>query len=91
MATLLPDESVTRAQLQGYRVFIYSHDHPHPAHVHLGKRKRISDWDLASMQCVDPDGFSKSEIAEQRKLLRKHGDRIWRNWHAHWQAQGPPG
>src|ERR1700722_121063 len=39
MATLLPNSSVSRQKLKGYRVFVFSHDHPLPAHIHFGKRR----------------------------------------------------
>ena len=87
MANLLPDTRITRAQLKGYRIFLFSHDHPHPPHVHFGKRKRVSAWDLTSVECRDEDGFSSREIAEQRTLLIRYEDAIWRNWYAHWKNQ----
>src|SRR5450432_4159450 len=87
MATLLPDAQITRTQLKGYRVFLFSQDHPHPPHVHFGERQRISAWDLTSRACRDEDGFSSREIAEQRTLLVTYADAIWRNWNAYWQAQ----
>ena len=70
MATLLPDDRVSRDDLKGHRIFIYSHDHPHPPHVHVGKADRVSDWRLDPLTCLDRDGFSASEIKDQRKLLR---------------------
>ena len=87
MATFLPDATITRTQMKGYRVFLYSHDHPHPPHVHFGKHRRVSAWDLSLLECRDEDGFSSSEIAKQRRLLKKHVDAIWRNWNEHWKKQ----
>jgi hypothetical protein len=62
MATLLPNDEVSREDLRGYRIFIWSHDHPHPPHVHFRKGKQVSSWDLESGTCVDEDGFSSSDI-----------------------------
>jgi hypothetical protein len=87
MATLLPNTEVKRDALKGYRIFIFSHDHPHPPHVHFGKGKRVSSWDLATGAAIEEDGFSSSEIREQRTILTKFRDPIWRAWHAHWQRQ----
>lgn len=92
MATLLPNDDVSRTALRGYRIFIYSHDHPHPPHVHFGKRRRVSAWDLTTRTCRDEDGFSSREIAEQRTLLETYADAIWNSWNAHWQGrQGDAG
>jgi hypothetical protein len=87
VATLLPNDEVTRSAVQGYRVFIFSHDHPHPPHVHFGKGRRYSSWDLVTGQCQDEGGFSAAEIRRQRKILTEHRDAIWRSWHEHWQRQ----
>jgi|ERR1041384_1043546 hypothetical protein len=87
VATLLPNDEVPRHALQGYRIFIFSHDHPHPPHIHIGKRRRFSSWDLTTAVCMDDDGFSSSEIREQRTILLTHRDAIWRSWHEHWQRQ----
>jgi hypothetical protein len=73
--------------LKGYRIFIFSHDHPHPPHVHFGKRKRVSSWDLTLKICHEEDGFSATEIREQRRMLIDLQDAIWRSWHEHWQRQ----
>jgi hypothetical protein len=87
MATLLPNDEVTRDALKGYRIFIFSHDHPHPAHVHVGKGKRFSSWDLVTLLCTDEDGFSSAEIRDQRTILTEHRAAVWRSWHEHWQRQ----
>lgn len=87
MPTLLPNDEVTREQVLGYRIFIWAHDHPHPPHVHFGKRRRASSWDLTTRRCVDPDGFSASEVREQGRILATYLDAILRSWHAHWQRQ----
>jgi hypothetical protein len=91
MATLLPNDEVPQQDLQGYRIFIFSHDHPHPPHVHFGKGKRFSSWDLNSGFCRDEDGFSSSEIRNQHTILTEFRDAIWRSWHAHWQRQNRGG
>ncbi len=87
MATLLPDENVSRDDAKGHRIFIYSHDHPHPPHVHVGKGTRVSEWRLETMTCIDADGFSAPEIKGQRKILLEHRESIWERWHVHWQNQ----
>lgn len=74
--------------MRGYRVFLWSHDHPVPPHVHVGKRERVSDWRLESLECVDPDGFSAVEISEQRRLLRRYRDTILVKWKEHWRRYG---
>lgn|GEM_PF-6836774 len=53
MATLLPNIEVSKSDLKGYRIFIFSHDHPHPPHVHIGKGKRYSSWHLVTLLCED--------------------------------------
>lgn len=85
MATLLPDANITREHLKGYRVFLFSHDHPHPAHIHFGKGTRVSAWDLTLQICRDRDGFSSTEIAEQRRLLKTFAEAILRSWNEHWK------
>jgi hypothetical protein len=85
MATLLPNDDVSAAQLHGYRIFIYSHDHPHPPHVHVRRGRQVSSWDLATLECVAEDGFSSSDIRLQRTILTEHRDAVLRSWNAHWQ------
>lgn len=87
MATLLPNSRITRRQLRGYRVFIFSHDHPHPPYVHFGKRRRYSSWDLILLQCIDRDGFSASDISVQEALLIEFREAILESWHEHWRNQ----
>lgn len=87
MATLLPNEAVTASALRGCRIFIFSHDHPHPPHIHIGKKRRTSKWELAALECIDPDGFSSSELRTQRKMLETWQLEIWRAWNAYWEAQ----
>lgn len=87
MATLLPDDKITREDLHGYRVFIWSHDHPIPPHVHLGRMNRVSSWNLQTQTCEDEDGFSPSELRQQRTILQRFADQIWERWHDHWQRQ----
>ena len=87
MPTLLPNDEVSREDLRGYRIFIWSHDHPHPPHVHFRKGKQVSSWDLDSQHCVDEDGFSSSDIRDQAKILTDRRDAILRSWNAHWQRQ----
>lgn len=87
MATLLPNDEVSRDALKGYRIFIFSHDHPHPPHVHFGKGRRVSSWDLVTATCQGNDGFSSSELRDQGRILVEHRDAVWRSWHAHWEQQ----
>jgi hypothetical protein len=87
MPTLLPNDEVTEADLQGYRIFIYAHDHPHPPHVHFRKGSKASAWEFAALTCRDKGGFSAAELKVQRKLFTKYHDAIWRAWHDHWQRQ----
>jgi hypothetical protein len=87
VATLLPNDEVTRSALHGYRVFIFSHDHPHPPHVHFGKGRRYSSWDLVTIECHNESEFSSVDIREQRRILIEYRDAIWRSWHEHWQRQ----
>ena len=89
MATLLPNRSVSSHDLLGYRVFIWSHDHPIPPHVHLGKQQRYSSWDLVALECVTPDGFDRSELRDQKRLLTQYKDAILAAWHEHWETHGP--
>jgi hypothetical protein len=91
VATLLPNDEVPPPRLQGYRVFLFSHDHPHPPHVHFGKGRRFSSWDIQTLVCRDADGFSSSELRMQRKLLVELLDPILRSWHEHWQRQQAAG
>ena len=87
MATLLPNDEVRASALHEYRIFIFSHDHPHPPHIHVGKKGRTSKWDLATLECIYPDGFSSSELRTQRKMMETWQLEIWRAWNAYWEAQ----
>lgn len=87
MATLLPNAEVTSSELRGYRIFIFSQDHPHPPHVHVGKGKRFSSWNLTSVWCADPDGFSSQELRVQRTIISENIEAIWRTWNDYWQRQ----
>jgi hypothetical protein len=90
MATLLPNANVSRHNLKGYRIFVFSHDHPHPAHIHFGKGRRFSGWDFQRTECIDAGDFSTSELAVQRSLLIQYGDEILRSWNEHWRRQNIP-
>jgi hypothetical protein len=87
MATLLPNRRVPVSELQGYRIFIFSHDHPHPPHIHVGKKGRTSKWHLVTLECTSPDGFSSPELRVQRKILLTKRLEIWRAWDAYWKDQ----
>jgi len=91
MATLLPNEEASAADLHGYRIFIFSHDHPHPPHVHVRKGKRFSSWELTPLRCVNRGSFSAWEIKIQSKILTEHLAAIWRSWNAHWERQNAAG
>ena len=86
MAVLLPNDEVSREQLRGYRIFVWSQDHEHPPHVHVRKGRDYSTWDLRSLKCTESGGFSSSELRSQRKILQEFRDPIARSWHAHWKA-----
>ncbi|HEX8325723.1 MAG TPA: DUF4160 domain-containing protein [Tepidisphaeraceae bacterium] len=88
MATLLPNTRVSAHALLGYRIFIWSHDHPIPPHVHFGKQDRVSSWDIQTLECTAPDGFDRSELRDQKRLLTKYQDAILDAWHEHWKAHG---
>ena len=88
MATLLPNTHVSSQDLLGYRIFIYSHDHPHPPHVHFGKQNRVSSWDIVTLECVEKDGFDRSELRDQKRLLVRYRDEILSAWHEHWKRHG---
>ena len=87
MAALLPNDEITREQLRGYRIFVWSQDHEHPPHIHVRKGNEYSTWDLRSLKCTDAGGFSSSELRSQHRLLREFYDQIVRSWHAHWKAK----
>lgn len=87
MATLLPNDDVPASALHGYRIFIFSHDHPHPPHIHVGKKGRTSKWDLLTLECLSPDGFSSPEIRVQRRILAAMRLEIWSAWNAYWEDQ----
>ncbi len=88
MSILFPNEEVSRDQMKGYRIFIWSHDHPHPPHVHLRKGKAYSTWDLRDLTCVNRGEFSSSELRAQAKLLQELHPAVLRSWHGYWQIQG---
>lgn len=84
MARLLPDEHISRDDMRGYRIFIWSEDHPYPPHVHVGRSRRVSDWRIDSLECIDGDGFTSSELRGQHTILRKYLPIICK-FHEHWQ------
>ena len=79
----------TLLYVNGYRIFVYSHDHPHPIHVHVTKGGGTSKWELRPLSCTKHNKkFSAGELQKIQRILDENYVIILEKWNEEFKRHG---
>ena len=68
-----------------YRFFFYSSDGGEPALVHVQCEDRVAKFWLRPVRLAARGAFSRSEVADLRRRVERHGKRFEESWDEHFR------